>query len=431
MSTNYPATSTKLVGLYNISVTVTPLAGTPTATSGHFQVGLTDKAIYQRTSTVSIRATGYQPLDNVTVNLTQGPNPVPTFPTIKKADTSGTVSLTWQTSVATLLGIYSLTMSGMTTPPKTPQDSQPFTVTPTNVTINRLWLNKSSLERSQGLEFRFNATYLDGSLATSGTATIRTTEPNGITTHTVTAFYDPTLQTFRAYYSTTLGSATGAWTGTIDINTFDDGLSNGGPLSPVVTQFNVQPASLAVTEVTYNVTYSPGTTVPIDASILTPGGTSFTQGTVNATIVSFGQKIAGPLGLTYNVSTAEWSGSYKVNASDPTGTWVVTVTASDGYGNNGQSSASLFVTGQSGKNSTQPSFFLTWTFWLLVLALMAAGFGMLILRSGKASHQEVKLDVQAIKRQADQVKGDDFLQSIQAQLKRRADRIAAEKEKHD
>jgi len=54
-----------------------------------------------------------------------------------------------------------------------------------------------------------------------------------------------------------------------------------------------------------------------------------------------------------------------------------------------------------------------------------------MMRFRGVSHREVKLDVQAIKHQADQVKGDDFLQSIQAQLRRRAEKIAAEKEKHD
>jgi hypothetical protein len=170
--------------------------------------------------------------------------------------------------------------------------------------------------------------------------------------------------------------------------------------------------------------------LPIYARITTPGATGFTQGTVTATISSFGQKIAGPLSLVYDPSRGEWSGSYKVNGTDPSGTWLVTIAASDGYGNSGQNSASLSVN-TSGAMRPAESFFYTWTFWLLVLALFVIGFGMLILRTRGVSHREVKLDVQAIKHQADQVKSDDFLQSIQAQLKRRAEKNAAEKEKHD
>ena len=437
VSTKYPAAfgaSTNLVGVYNVTVTVTPLAGTPSTTTGNFQVGLTDNTSYQRTVPVLINASGYLPLDNITINLTQGSASAPNFPTSRKADTNGLVSLTWQTTVGTTLGSYLLAMSGTTTPTKNIPDSQTFIIYPTNATISGLWLSKSSIERTEALEFRFNATYLNGSPVSSGSATIHVTEPNG-TMQATTASYDSLLKTFRAFYSTVLGSSTGTWTGAIASNNFDDGLGNGGPLTPVSTNFNVQPASLLVSRLTYNVTYSSGTIIPIYARVTTPSTTSFTTGTVTATITSFGQKITGPLSLVYDGSRAEWSGSYKVNATDPSGTWVMTVTASDGYGNTGQNSTSLFVNTPGRPGPQNPSgmfdFLSSWTFWLLVLVIVATGFGILILRSRGASHREVKLDVQAIKHQADQVKSDDFLQSIQAQLKRRAEKNAAEKEKHD
>lgn len=429
--TNYPAAfgaSTNLVGVYEINVTETVHSLGASVGLGQFQVGLTDNASYQRTVPVLIRATGYLPLENATVNLLQGSTSAPNFPTIKKADTNGLISLSWQTTVATPLGNYLLTISGSLTT-KTPPDSQAFAVYPTNVTISGLWLNKGSIARSQTLEFHFNATYLNGSLAFSGSSPIRITEPNGIN-HTVTASYDSALQTFRAFYVTTLSSAAGVWIATIDVSSFDDGLNNGGPLSPVFTNFNVQPASLIVSAASYNATYSSGMIVPIYARITTPGATSFTQGTVTATITSFGQKIAGPLSLVYDPSRSEWSGSYKVNATDPSGTWLISIAASDGYGNTGQNSASLSINTAGAQNPTQ-SFLSSWTFWLLVLALILIGFGILIFRTRSVSHREVRLDVQAIKHQADQVKSDDFLQSIQAQLKRRTERMAAEKEKHD
>jgi hypothetical protein len=430
--TNYPgafSTSTNLVGVYKINVTETVHSAGASVAIGQFQVGLTDKASYQRTASVQMRAGGYLPLDNVTISLTQSSNSVPNFPTSTLADTSGLVSFSWQTSIGTSLGSYLFSLSGANTPAKTPADSQSFTVYPTNVTIAGLWLNKTSVQRTQTLEFRFNATYLNGSPASSGFAPIRITEPNGAN-HTITASYDSTVQAFRAFYVTTLASATGTWIGTLDLKSFDDGLSNGGPLSPVFSNFNIQSASLTVSAVSYNSTYASGIILPIYAKITTPSGSGFTQGTVTATISSFGQKIAGPLSLVYDPSRGEWSGSYKVNATDPSGTWVVTIAASDGYGNSGQNSASLSVNTAGAVSPTQ-SFFTTWTFWLLVLTLIVIGFGILIFRTRSVSHREVRLDVQAIKHQADQVKSDDFLQSIQSQLKRRAERIAAEKEKHD
>lgn len=417
-----------LVGIYRINVTETLHFLGASVANGQFQVSMTDNASYLRTVPVMIRASGYVAFENVTINLTLGSTPVTTFPRTLKADMNGLISLSWQTTVGTPLGNYFLTILGSLTT-KTPPDSQAFTVYPTNVTISGLWSSKGSVQRSQTLELRFNATYLNGSPAFSGSCPIRITEPNGIN-HTVTASYDSTLQTFRAFYVTTLSTTAGVWIATIDVNNFDDGLNNGGPLSPVFTNFNVQPASLAVSAVSYNATYSSGMIVPIYARITTPTGAGFTQGTVTATITSFGQKIAGPLSLVYDPSRGEWSGSYKVNATDPSGTWLISIAASDGYGNTGQNSASLSVN-TSGAQSPAQSFLSSWTFWLLVLALIAVGFGILIFRTRSVSHREVKLDVQAIKHQADQVKSDDFLQSIQAQLKRRSERIAAEKEKHD
>lgn len=434
--TNYPGAfggQTNLVGVYRVSVSATPVLMSPVVTTGQFQVGLTNNTTYQRTVPVLIQASGYIPFDNVNINITQGSISATNFPTTKRADTNGLISLTWQTTVGTPLGSYLLTMSGTSTPTKNPPDSQTFTIYPTNFTISGLWLSKGSVERTEPLEFRFNATYLNSSPVSSGSATIQITEPNG-TTHTTAASYDSSLKTFRAFYSTALGSATGPWTSSINANNFDDGLGNGGPLSPASTNFNVQSASLIVSRLTYNVTYSPGTIIPIYARITTPGAVSFTTGSVSATITSFGQEIVGPLSLVYDSSRAEWSGSYRVNATDPSGTWLMTVTASDAYGNTGQNSTSLFVNTPGPQGPQNPSAFSllsSWTFWLLVLALIATGFGILILRSRGASHREVKIDVQAIKHQADQVKSDDFLQSIQAQLKRRTERIAAEKEKHD
>ena len=429
--TNYPAAfggSTNLVGVYKINVTETVHSAGANVATGQFQVGLTDNASYQRTVPVVIRASGYVALENVTVNLVQGSTSVPSFPRIQKADTNGLIPISWQTMVGTPLGNYFLTISGALTT-KTPPDSQVFTVYPTNVTISGLWLSKGSVARSQTLEFRFNATYMNGSPVLSGFSPIRITEPNGVS-HSVTASFDSTLQTFRAFYATTLSSTAGVWIGTVDVNSFDDGLNNGGPLSPVFTNFNVQPASLTVSAIPYTATYSSGMIVPIYARITTPAAASFTQGTVTASVTSFGQRIAGPLSLVYDPSRSEWSGSYKVNATDPSGTWLVSITAFDGYGNTGQNSASLSVNTSGAQNPTQ-SFLSSWAFWLLVLALIVIGFGILIFRTRSVSHREVRLDVQAIKHQADQVKSDDFLQSIQAQLRRRSERIAAEKEKHD
>jgi len=434
LTANYPtnfAGSLNLVGTYRVSVAETLPSVNSAIPPSQFQIGLTDSPTYQRTYSVSIIGTGYSPAENVTVDLNRGPNIVSGFPTSTLADASGRVSLTWPSPPAISLGNYTVALSGSTV--KTPVDSQWFVLYPTNVTIVSSWTSSRISQRTQTVEFRFNATYLSGIHVTSGTSTLNVVEPDGLTSHSVMASYNPALATFRAYYTTSLASAIGPWTWKIPTDSFDDGFRNGGPLTSSSDGFNIQSAALNVNVLSYGSTFSSGTTIPIYAMVIMPSSANFTQGTVTATMSSSGQRVGTPMSLVYDASSGRWSGSYKVSANDPSGTWVVAVTATDIYGNSGQSVASLNV---NTPGPSQPAWYATWSFLLVVLVAVGIGVGILILRRKEVIHREVKLDVTAIKHQADQVKSDDFLQSIQAQLKKRAERLAAEhdaaeKEKHD
>jgi hypothetical protein len=172
-----------------------------------------------------------------------------------------------------------------------------------------------------------------------------------------------------------------------------------------------------------NKVFSVGDTLTIQAAVVTPGGTNFTQGTVQAMMTLSGQHIATPLSLTYDPTRGQWIGNYKVAASDPSGAWLVTVSASDTYGNTGQSSVIDTVNVPTAQSSTS----LLWSYLVIVLLVAGLGFTILITRKRGLTRREVKLDIQAIKSQADKVKGDDFLQSIQEQLKRRKQQMGLEK----
>ncbi|MBO0888620.1 hypothetical protein J2P12_05915, partial [Candidatus Bathyarchaeota archaeon] len=203
---------------------------------------------------------------------------------------------------------------------------------------------------------------------------------------------------------------------------FDDGYGNGGPLSTISSSFTLLTASLAVYNQPYTETFSSGNTIAISSKVLTPAGANFTQGLVSATISENSRTITGPLSLNYDQTQGRWTGSYKVGPSDPSGTWLLTVTAQDVYGNSGQTVSSFNVN----TPETQPWPTTTWTWLIPILAILGVGFGMLILKLRKGIHREVKLDLQAIHRKAEEVKSDDFLQSIQIQLKRRMDRMNQE-----
>ena len=68
-----------------------------------------------------------------------------------------------------------------------------------------------------------------------------------------------------------------------------------------------------------------------------------------------------------------------------------------------------------------------WSYLVIVLLVGLLGFIILITRKRGLARREVKLDLQAIKSQADKVKDDDFLKSIHAQLQRKKQEVGLEK----
>ncbi len=428
---NYPSNFTgstlNLVGTYSINIAEVAPSALSGVASATFQVGLTDKTTYLRNEVVQMTATGYLSQDNVTIDAVLGGTNAPGFPTWTQATTAGVASFTWQSHPNTPLGNYTLSLSGKTTPTKNPNDTQHFLMYPTNTTTLSLWVGMGTVSRSNTLELRFNTSYINGGKVTTGSAQVQLTEPGGATSHFITATYNSTTQSFTGLYPTTLASSTGLWLATLNAKSFDDGNGNIGPPTNVGSAFSVQTATLTVVNQAFNRTYPARTIVPIIATVITPGGTNFTQGTVSALITSNGRTVAGPIGLAYDQTRGKWIGSYTVGSSDPSGTWIVTVSAQDSYGNSG-STVSSFTVPAGSLPQTLSSFITTWLWLLAILAVVGVGFAMLILRRKGVSHREVKLDLQAIHKKAEEVKSDDFLQSIKAQLKRRTDMMAAEKE---
>jgi ABC-type transporter MlaC component len=322
----------------------------------------------------------------------------------------------------------------LNSPAKTPPDSQSFSLNPTNTTTLRLLTSLSTIARTQTIAFAFNATYLNGAPATTGTAQLRVTEPDGVTLHVITAAYDTTQQSFTASYTSSLVSATGIWAVTLYKDAFNDTYGNNGPLSSLSSTFGVGTAILTITNQLTTATYSTGNIIPIVSRIQTPSGANFVQGTVTAMITTSGRSVTSPISLVYDQTQGKWIGSYKVDASDPSGTWLLTVQAQDAFGNSGGTTSSFTVNTPGTPNPIVISLTM-WAWLIAVLLAVGLGFAILIFRQRNVSHREVKLDLTAIHSKAEEVKSDDFLQSIKTQLKRRTDMMAEDKketrEKHD
>ena len=423
---NFSGASLNLPGTYYVNVSETLPTSSPNVVTGIFTVDITDSSTYQRTYPVGVQAGGYLPTDTVNVTITRVGDSVPIFSVSKTADSNSLVTATWPTLPSTSKGNYTVTVVGKNTPPKAVLDTQQFTIYPTNITTTGFSPGKASLERSETQRFRFDATYLAGPSATQTSSKIRLTEPDGLTTHLTPASYNSTLGSYTAAFPVPLDAQTGTWTAYMDQNSLTDPYGNGGPLQTASSTFSVLPAILSVTLASPGTVFAVGDTLTIQATVVVPGGALFNQGSVQALMTLSGKPVGPRLGLTYDPTRGEWIGNYKVDPSDPPGTWLVTVSASDNYGNMGQSSVVESISVPSAQSTS-----MLWSYVVIVLLLGLLGFIILITRRRGLTRREVKLDLTAIKSQADKVKSDDFLHSIHEQLQRKKKEVGLEKSDHD
>ena len=348
LSATYPksftGSTTKYVGNYTVRVDETsPNAKTGVA-QGWFLVGLTDLPTYERTSVVSIGATGYKAGESVTVNIAHGSSTIVSFPTTTN---NGVVSYSWQSSPGTLTGSYTVSLQGAITK-KSPMDTQTFTLYPTNITITQLSVTYNSLERTQTEQFQITATYLSGVPVTSGTGQLVVTSPGSSVVYNVTAYSDSSLPVFLANYKVPLSGPTGTWTARIAPYTFNDGYGNGGPITGVIKGFDLKPASLSVSVSVQNKTYATADVIVIVATVRNPDGSSFTSGNVTASpsLSGSGTLIGNVVSLSYVQTQDGWVGSVTVRSDEPSGVWLIHVNASDSYGNSGEGSTFALVSVQ-------------------------------------------------------------------------------------
>ncbi len=415
---NYPSDfsrgSIKYVGQYNVNVAQTTPSVSASVASGHLDVGLTDKSTYERTYPVSIKADAYSSNETVRIDITHASLSAPDFPAFVNADPSGNVFFSWLTTPDLPIGNYNVTITGGSTV-KAVRDSQSFLLDLTGVTIRGINVAQSSLMRSQTARFSFSADYLGGGPVQSGFATLLVTQPD-FTIQQVPATYNATSARFEAGYRIPLVSMNGSWTALVKANSLQDSYGNSGPDSSPSADFIVTPASLGVD---LNFTRGDiviGNVVAIYSNITTPDGSSFAAGTVSAFVSPPGRPIGNQVNLLYDSSQRKWVGSYTVSTNDPSGVWLVKVSASDPYGNSGSGSTSSIVTvvAPVSQGSTLTLWFLT------AFGAIAAGLlvGLFLLRRKRTFQHHLQVDLQAVSEEASKVKNQEFFQSIKEQIEK-------------
>lgn len=402
------------VGTYLVNITQTnpcdsPCNALPNIAGGRFEAGLTDSIAYQRATPVSIRAQGYNAGDNLTINIAQGVVSVQGFPRWQLSDANGEISQLWQIPPNTSTGTYTVTVTGTSSIPKSPPDTQSFIVYQAEISIPQITVSKDSLQRAETVKIEFAAVYPGGGTVTTGSAGVRITEPDGVTFHQITATYLPSQGVFRTVYGIPLSSQTGVWVASLEEDSFDDSYGNTGPVGIRVRGFNVETANFAVAVSVANKTYAAGDIISVWAEITTPGGTPFTDGNAEAYFSISGQPIR-QLTMSYDQGQSKWFTSYQVSGTNPVGLWLIEVRAADAYGNSGKGSTSSFISAISENTASLASY------WYLFL-LPPIALGLLFLRRKRVFHRQLKIDVKAIEREAEMITNQEFFRSVHDQLK--------------
>ena len=343
-TSNFPGPN-NLVGQYFLNATqVRPLVGT--VAESYFLVFLTDNYQYQRTQTVNVQATGYNPAEPAAVKIATASTPPTTvFATNTTASLSGTVTASWHIPPDAFLDPkgYIVTVTGTTTV-KTPADVSGFNVNPASMSISNLNSLKTVYQRTETMSFSFQAVYPDSSLASTGVALLTLARPGGGNV-TLTTVYSSGSQTFNATYKTSVTNATGVWTASLAANAYADAWGNSGPSAILTNTPQLVPATLSINVAATS--YVPiGQQVKLNATVSYPDGTTLTTGTgVKGYLVYTGTPpVSHTIPLTFDSGLQHWFGSYTPQTSDPGGLWSLIVNATDSPTPPNMGSASTAVT---------------------------------------------------------------------------------------
>jgi hypothetical protein len=333
----------------------------------HYGIWGTDKYVYQRTEIIQVRGGGILPKGSIKVTIR---NPAGTYvhDTTIAANDTGMFLTSWKIPSDAMTESYSVFIDGTGTyddPNAEFVSISKLSVTPALLNITSITRFVGPYERTQTVSVDFVIRYPD----TTPVVSVK----DGLTP---VALYAGQFKIADIALSA-LGMASGVWTAqakisrnaTVDVKyrfllaatSFDDGKGNTGPEKDVETDgFDVVPATLGVTAVTNASRFQvPFDTVVAFSQVTYPDGTPVANAVVRAWLIASGSRVNTT--LKYDETSAAWRIEYTFSLADllKSGTWTLSVEASDAYANTG--SASLQV-------SAEPYLFLV-TFLTAVVAL--------------------------------------------------------------
>src|SRR2546427_141309 len=201
--------------------------------------------------------------------------------------------------------------------------------------------DRGSYQRTQTMDFSFQAVYPSGEFSDTGVGLVTLARPSGGNI-TLTATYDSLRQVLVAKYKTTPTNQTGTWTASLQTGAFDDGWGNTGPVSPVAATAQLQPATFSVS-ITVKPYFVVNEQIRFNATLQYPDGTAFSSGPVYAFMTFIGQAYNYSIPVSYDSTLGLWEGAYSPNNA-PGGLWALKVSGVD--------SASPSNSGSSTRNIT-------------------------------------------------------------------------------
>jgi hypothetical protein len=407
--------SNTLVGQYNAKVDELFPTAAPGVAGTSFILSITDGSSYQRTETISIRASGYNVSESVTVAIRTQTSSALVFSALVAATSMGIVVTSWKIPRNATIDNYVVALTGTSTF-KNPADRQTVLVGQAIMIISSITSVKTIYQRTETMGFFFQPTYPDKSIPSTGLGLITLTSPGGSSV-TLTATYDSPSQTFEAFYQTSLDNRTGTWTASLGGHAYSDAYGNNGPGTIVSTSPQLTTIPLTVT-VTTNSTIAVGQQLKFNATVTYPDGTVF-QGAVKAYLVYSGTPgINDTVPVVFDSSLKVWFGTYTIRPSDTGGLWSLVVKASDSPTPPNTGSASRVVTVQNTGNASFPLYYFGIIAALLAALLVALFF---VFKRRKVTHARLKIDLDAVRSEAGRIESTDFFQSVRDQVKKEKD----------
>ena len=412
--------SNSLVGQYNARADLLGSVIPTTVATTHFYYGLTDNIAYERTQTVNIHATGYDPSESVSVSIVTTKPPATTaFSQTVIPSSVGIVSTSWRIPVNATVDTYLLSLSGTITV-KTPADAQPFSVKQALMTISAITSLQSSYQRTETMQFSFQPMYPDRSPASTGVALLTLAKPDGRNI-TLAATYDNASQNFETSYQTSTTNETGTWTARLAAFAYSDAYGNSGPTSPVTSTTQLAPATLTVNVAT-GTSFTVGQQMSFNASITYPDGTVLQSGMVGAYLLLSGGTLNESVPMLFDTNLRVWVGTFTWRSSDAGGLWSLNVKVSDASSspNSGSATRAVILDNAAAGSSSFPLYFFG-----IAAGLIAAGLlgGLFFFRRRKHGSigASLKIDLEAVKSEAGRIENQDFFQSIKDQVKKDID----------